>query len=361
MNEVPVSQDAPQDLEQDVTPSNIFIPPTVDTPKLLSGNTYSYFSPIPSAIASDLSTECVIGIDEAGRGPVLGPMVYSLFYVPQSLHYSLLRDTHAFTDSKALTAEVRSNLMRTLCTPPATSAGAESNDADDAADAGEAESASLQTHCGFSATLLSATSISSYMLPSPRTAPYNLNAQAMDATIDLIQRTYDMGLNITDIFVDTIGKPEVYQKNLERIFPAARISVEKKADVTYPVVGAASVVAKVTRDVALEVLWDEYVKHTSMTDPGDHWGSGYPSDGRATNWLKASMDPIFGWGSECRFSWGTAKDLLEGKSAAAIVDYEEEDSKTVKMTDFFSSNGEDDGAEDELGRWYGRNLSEEVF
>lgn len=61
-----------QDIEQETPPEDVFIAPSIDTTELLSGQSYSHFSPIPSAISEDMSKECVLGVDEAGRGPVLG-------------------------------------------------------------------------------------------------------------------------------------------------------------------------------------------------------------------------------------------------------------------------------------------------
>lgn len=58
---------------QDETPtSHAFIPPSVDTKRVLSGDSYTHLSDIPEALKADMSTECVLGVDEAGRGPVLG-------------------------------------------------------------------------------------------------------------------------------------------------------------------------------------------------------------------------------------------------------------------------------------------------
>ncbi|KAK3044743.1 hypothetical protein LTS18_000473, partial [Coniosporium uncinatum] len=139
------------------------------------------------------------------------------------------------------------------------------------------------------------------------------------------------------------------------------ITVAKKADSLYPCVSAASVCAKVTRDAALEVCWETYAAEEdgSMAEVG--WGSGYPSDTRCSSWLKQNMDPVFGWGSECRFSWGTAKELLEAKGGPLRVDWPvDEDGDTMKMTDFFTGNA-DEGEGDELTDWYGRRVTEEVF
>ncbi|KFX87378.1 hypothetical protein V490_08294 [Pseudogymnoascus sp. VKM F-3557] len=212
-----------------------------------------------------------------------------------------------------------------------------------------------------------------------RPATYNLNEQAMDATIHLIKTVYEMGVNVREIYIDTIGQPGPYQKKLERIFPTASITVAKKADSLYPCVSAASVCAKVTRDRALEVLYEAYggsneaaaeKEDVAMGDSDDapaaeaDWGSGYPSDARCSTWLKRNIDPVFGWGPECRFSWSTTKDLLEdNKSMAVNVDWPvEEDEETHRVTDYFSADsGKEQKADDELGNWFGRKAGVEAF
>ncbi|KAK5276407.1 hypothetical protein LTR16_011264, partial [Cryomyces antarcticus] len=59
------------DVAQETPPDDVFMPPSIDKAKILAGRSYSHFTPIPSTIAADMSTECVLGVDEAGRGPVL--------------------------------------------------------------------------------------------------------------------------------------------------------------------------------------------------------------------------------------------------------------------------------------------------
>lgn len=341
--------------------SDVFIAPSINHEALLSGASYTHFSAVPPSLlptpnpespeSSETSIpgpECILGVDEAGRGPVLGPMVYGLLYLPLPLSDPLLRKTHHFDDSKVLTPAVRSNLMEKLCTP----------------------GTDLHAQCGWAVEVMSARDIGANMMKP--TGTYNLNAQAMDATIALIEGVYKRGVNVKEIYIDTIGNPATYQKKLERVFPTAKVTVAKKADSLYPCVSAASVCAKVTRDAALEVLYESYAKKpdedvemdgtTVKAEVAEEagWGSGYPSDARCTSWLKRNMDPIFGWGSECRFSWGTAKDMLDAKGAAAKVDWPvEEDDETMRVTDFFS--GEKEADVDELGSWFGRPVGTKVF
>lgn len=333
-------QESPE-IAQETPREDVFVAPSIHKREILSGSSYSHYSPIPEAISGDLpSTECVLGVDEAGRGPVLGGMVYALLYLPLSLHRSLLAETYHFDDSKVLTPTVRSNLMRLLCTP----------------------NHPLHKSCGWATKTLSARDISAGMLKPA--GVYNLNAQAMDATIELIKGIVAMGVNVKEIYIDTIGAPPTYQKKLERIFPTISITVAKKADSLYPCVSAASVCAKVTRDAALQVCYEARKTLESGVD-AEGWGSGYPSDGRCVRWLKREMDPVFGWGNECRFSWGTAKDMLEAKgSGGAKVDWPiDEDEDTMRVTDFFSGSvaGRCGGEGDQLRNWYGTAVGEEAF
>lgn len=330
--------------ETQLSNSDTFIPPSVTRDALLSGASSRHFSPVPDSLKpstpGDPSTAppCCLGVDEAGRGPVLGPMVYGVFYLPVPLSDPLLRTAHHFDDSKVLTPAVRSSLMRALCT----------------------SSTDLHASCGWATASLSARDIAANML-KPGGA-YNLNAQAMDATVDLIRSVYALGVNVTEIYVDTIGQPAAYQARLQRVFPTARVTVAKKADSLYPCVSAASVCAKVTRDAALEVLYDARGEEASAGGGEGMmaWGSGYPSDARCVGWMRGNMHPVFGWGSECRFSWGTAKDMLEGKGEGVQVDWPAEDDGESKLTDFFVS-GNNDGEGDELGTWFGNSTGLEAF
>ena len=61
-----------QDVELETPPSDVFMAPSISKSGILGGKSYSHFSPIPKQIADDMSGEVVLGVDEAGRGPVLG-------------------------------------------------------------------------------------------------------------------------------------------------------------------------------------------------------------------------------------------------------------------------------------------------
>ena len=270
--------------------------------------------------------------------------MYGLFYLPLASHRSLLAETHHFDDSKVLTPTVRSSLMQNLCTP----------------------GTDLYQRCGWATRVMSARDISAGMLKPAGT--YNLNEQAKDATIELIKEVFAKGVNVKEIYIDTIGMPEAYQKKLERIFPTTMITVAKKADSLYPCVSAASVCAKVTRDAALEVCYQSYAAEGEIEGAdaaADGWGSGYPSDARCVTWLKGNLDPLFGWGSECRFSWSTVKDMLESKGRGVKVQWPmaDDDDQEMRVTDFYkAARGEDEEEEvGELAGWFGRPVAEGIF
>ncbi|KAB8206518.1 ribonuclease H-like domain-containing protein [Aspergillus parasiticus] len=343
--------------------AGLFVPPNINRPRLYVGDSYSYYSPCPATItthqpssdafkADEMTIDdpaptenypesyFVLGVDEAGRGPVLGPMVYSAFYLPHDLHHSLLARDYSFNDSKVLTPGVRANLMRLLCTP----------------------GTPLFESCGWATKLLSARDISSGMM-RPGAGVYNLNAQAMDATVELIREIVEgRKVDIREVYIDTIGNPATYQQKLERIFPSLKITVAKKADSLYPCVSAASVAAKVTRDVALELCHEDIVKAQQSNDPSqatstESWGSGYPSDSKCVSWLRRNMDPIFGWGNECRFSWGTSKEMLEMKGGVK-VDWPLDEENTQLQDFLLTSSEAPKGTNQELRDWFGQKTTE---
>jgi len=250
------------------------------------------------------SEPCVLGIDEAGRGPVLGPMVYGIAFCPVSKNTDL--KNLGVDDSKALTEEQREKLL------------------DKVVDNNE--------YIGWAIHLLSPTYISTSM---NRRGKYNLNAMSHDTAIGLVKEAVRQGVDVAEVYVDTVGPPEKYQAKLEAIFPGMKITVAKKADSLYPCVSAASICAKVARDRAL--------KDWKFPEGGDikgPWGSGYPGDPVTKKFLQEQIHPIFGFPGIVRFSWKTASKILDEKCIQMEFEEpepEEEENKNPSVSQYFVS------------------------
>ncbi|KAJ2475959.1 hypothetical protein EV174_005097 [Coemansia sp. RSA 2320] len=253
---------------------------------------YTFFSTLPEASDDGY----VLGVDEAGRGPVMGPMVYATCFCRES-YYSEL-SSMGFADSKQLTEDQRDKLFVAL------------------------QGDQVKANSGWSIRCISPQDISQCML---RRTKYNLNSLAHDATIQLIRDTIDRGITLRSVFIDTVGPPHTYQKRLQELFPSISITVAKKADSLYPIVSAASICAKVTRDAHLS-NW-VFAESPLQTRLSRQYGSGYPSDPNTVRWLKQSVDHVFGFPGIIRFSWSTCAKLLED-SAAKIVWQDDEDAPT---------------------------------
>ncbi|KAJ8372334.1 hypothetical protein AAFF_G00290640 [Aldrovandia affinis] len=244
-------------------------------------------SAIPEVCRSE---DCCLGIDEAGRGPVLGPMVYGISFCPISRKDDLKNMKVA--DSKTLSEVERETLFQKL---------------DEA-----------KSFVGWALQILSPNTISTSML---QRAKYNLNALSHDAAIGLVQYTLDCGVQLKEVFVDTVGPAEKYQEKLSKRFPGVEVTVRPKADSLFPIVSAASICAKVARDHVVK-SWG-FVEDLGEVDTD--YGSGYPNDPKTKSWLQKSLDPVFGYPQFVRFSWSTAKTLLDTRAVPVRWDDDEED------------------------------------
>ncbi|KAJ2356114.1 hypothetical protein IWW50_002922 [Coemansia erecta] len=270
---------------------------------------YTFFSPLPFANNNDDDNGFVLGVDEAGRGPVLGPMVYATCFCRES-YYSKLSSV-GFADSKQLTEDQRDQLFDKL------------------------QNTEIQQHAGWSIRCISPQDISHCML---RRTKYSLNALAHDATIQLIRDVLDKGVRISKVFVDTVGPPQSYQNKLQELFPKIEITVAKKADSLYPIVSAASICAKVTRDAHLSnwVFAEQWLQDKLSRV----YGSGYPGDPKTIKWLRDSIDKVFGYPGIIRFSWSTCVKLLDERAVKVVWADDEDAPKSNKIANkYFSRSG----------------------
>ena len=94
----------------------------------------------------------------------------------------------------------------------------------------------------------------------------------------------------------------------ERVEPSVDLSAEHGADETEPLVGAASIVAKVARDSHVTSLAERY---------GDV-GSGYPSDPTTRDFLSTYVDDHGDLPDCARGSWSTCTDVLAAAEQSTL-------------------------------------------
>eukprot|EP00922_Rhytidocystis_sp_ex-Travisia-forbesii_P044982 GHVS01067064.1.p1 GENE.GHVS01067064.1~~GHVS01067064.1.p1 ORF type:complete len:321 (-),score=38.86 GHVS01067064.1:265-1227(-) len=218
-----------------------------------------------------------LGIDEAGRGPVLGHLNYACFYCPIE-NEPLLKELK-IDDSKKLTEDQRHHMYTSIRQ--------------------HSEAFGYMVH-GAPPQQLSACML--------RRNKYNLNEISHDTAMWLIRQVQGAGVNVKEVFVDTVGRPGPYQSKLQASFPGMEVTVKEKADSLYPVVSAASICAKVTRDRLLKD-WTAAALFSSAAAP--ELGSGYPGDPLTKKFLDSSFNKLYGYPPVVRFSWATAKDRME--------------------------------------------------
>lgn len=218
----------------------------------------------------------MIGVDEAGRGPVFGPMVICALAAPDDRH---MKDI-GVRDSKDISPQRREKLAATL------------------SDTYEYE-----------LVILKASEIDEYR---ERMTLNQLEVEAFSKVLfRLLKRIEDK----VTVYADSADVNEKrfsrdIQASLSSLLPdgkrdGVKIIAAHKADSTYPVVGAASIVAKVTRDREVK----EIEKTLSPKMGGLPLGSGYPSDVRTVAFLKQYIKKHHSLPPNIRHSWKTIKNL----------------------------------------------------
>lgn len=216
----------------------------------------------------------IAGEDEAGRGPVIGPMVLGCVVINEK--DSLKLKQLGVRDSKELSPQTRERL--------------------------EKEIKKIAVEWG--TRILSAKDIDDMR----RYASLN-EIEAMEFS-DLLEGLKNIPKKV---YIDT---PDVKESNFAKrirkyLFKDIELVCEHFADSKYPVCSAASIIAKVERDRQIKLLAEKYGK----------MGSGYPGDPDTieflNNWLKKNKKfPDF-----VRKSWDTAEQLLEEKRQRKLEEW----------------------------------------
>jgi len=210
------------------------------------------------------------GVDEAGKGPVLGSMFAAAVVAdPEQLPSGI-------ADSKTLTPETRETLAGELKADPNVSIGL-----------GEVRVAEID---------------------DPETDMNELTVTAQARALD------DAGITDATGYVDA-GDVDAkrFGRRVEREAAGdLTIRAEHGADEEYPLVGAASVVAKVARDAHVADLGENYDRPI---------GSGYPGDDRTRSFLESYVAETGDLPACARRSWQTCTDVLEAASQKKLGEF----------------------------------------
>ena len=216
----------------------------------------------------------VAGIDEAGRGPVIGPMVIACCTIKEEDEIFL--KTLGVKDSKLLSLKQREELYDVV----------------------------IKKVISYNIKILPPEEIDN-ALNDP-----NLNLNALEANTSAIllnslafdKVTLDCPSTNIKAYAEFVKKQLKNKKSVE-------VVAEHKADFNHPIVSAASILAKVTRDREIQKLKDKFEVN---------FGSGYPSDPLTQEFLEKNYDKypeIF------RKTWASYQNILKKKSQKSLFDY----------------------------------------
>jgi len=202
-----------------------------------------------------------LGIDEAGRGPVIGNMFIVGVAIPinKLIHLKLL----GVKDSKSLSRSARDKLYHDIINN------------------------SVWYH------------VISY---GPETIDRkNISDLYREAVITII----DLGIKALDeklrrVVVDGCGKVEYLKRAIRKLGFKGELIISNKADTLYVEVSAASIIAKVLRDKHIDQLKAIY----------GNLGSGYPSDIKTRTWILGYYLKNGKLPKIVRKSWRTIRDLI---------------------------------------------------
>ncbi len=210
------------------------------------------------------------GVDEAGRGSVMGPLVVGAVYVEDD---SVLKEI-GVRDSKKLTPKSRERMYDQIVT--------------EAAD--------------YAIVIASAADI------DDRRTRMSLNEVELEMFREAVSK-----IPVTRVYADC---PDVNEMSFSSALSIRLNNItvigRHKADDTYPVVSAASIVAKVTRDRMIEDISREF---------GVDIGSGYPSDQQTMGFIKGWIKKNGVSPKHTRNSWEPVRKLLSVSANTRITDW----------------------------------------
>lgn len=215
----------------------------------------------------------ICGIDEAGKGPVIGPLVVVGVLLDEEKE-TLLQQIGA-RDSKTLTPLKREKLSAQI--------------------EGIAEKVHVKS--------LSPEEIDTAIFSKNS----NLNQLETAAIAAIIN-----ALKPDKVYIDCLSSNiEGWTAELKQMldFVPKEIVAEHKADALFPVVSAASIIAKVTRDRAIDDLKRKY---------NVDFGSGYPADPKTKAFLEKHYKkdyPFF------RKSWESYQRLVKAEGQSSLRDF----------------------------------------
>ena len=215
----------------------------------------------------------VCGIEEAGRGPVIGPMVICGVVIDEKDESRLL--AIGTKDSKLLTPRTREILFEQI------------------------KKMVLDYKC----IIILPEEIDNALTDD------KLNLNKLEA-IKMAQLINE--LKAKKVILDCPStNPKAYKEYLQRYIKDKNIeiSAEHKADVKYTVVAAASILAKVTRDNEIKKLKEKI---------GINFGSGYPSDEITQKFLKENWDK---YPSLFRKTWSSYKKVVEASKQKGLEEF----------------------------------------
>jgi ribonuclease HII len=211
----------------------------------------------------------IIGVDEAGKGPVLGPMVVSAIACENQ---DELREI-GVRDSKALTPKKREEIYNIL-------------------------TENFSYHC----VVVTASEIDALReLMTMNVITEKSHAMAIKEVAAIIPSAIS-----THVYMDACDvNEERYGSTISGYIGSSYTVIAKhRADSLYPAVAAASIIAKVTRDHLIKDI-----KEDLYEEWGDI-GSGYPSDPKTIRFLKEYIEKHGKSPYIARSSWATVKNIL---------------------------------------------------